>query len=188
MEDVLDTETQRVAKTGRRARQSQDTVGTEDPPSKPTRRLGGWADDTPRLSKSGRKVSDELEDNRLRPQSPEDSDDDGDIPVIPDLEEVQEDDLAMQVAAPPSVQVNRVMTYRDLDNDLIKYGAFQTLDGDIDLKLLSQMLSAEQDVREEDECWSWDQLFTEVSSELLTEREERSGQDEEDLRLLTAHS
>lgn len=26
-----------------------------------------------------------------------------------------------------SVQVNRVMTYRDLDNDLMKYSAFQTL-------------------------------------------------------------
>lgn len=26
-----------------------------------------------------------------------------------------------------SIQVNRVMTYRDLDNDLMKYSAFQTL-------------------------------------------------------------
>lgn len=26
-----------------------------------------------------------------------------------------------------SIQVNRVMTYRDLDNDLMKYAAFQTL-------------------------------------------------------------
>ncbi|NXV77560.1 IFT43 protein, partial [Atlantisia rogersi] len=50
-----------------------------------------------------------------------------DIPVIPDLEEVQEEDLAMQVAAPPSVQVNRVLTYHDLDKDLMKYAAFQTL-------------------------------------------------------------
>ncbi|XP_051880577.1 intraflagellar transport protein 43 homolog [Pristis pectinata] len=187
MEDVLDTEAQRIVKTGRRARQSQDTAGAEGPPSKPARRQGGWADDTPRLSKSGRKVTEELED-RLRPRSPEDSDEDGDILVIPDLEEVQEEDLAMQVAAPPSIQVNRVMTYRDLDNDLMKYGAFQTLDGDIDLKLLSRVLSAEQEVREDDECWSWNQLFTEVSSELLTERDERSGQDEEDPKLLSAHA
>lgn len=28
---------------------------------------------------------------------------------------------------PFSIQVNRVMTYRDLDNDLMKYSAFQTL-------------------------------------------------------------
>lgn len=76
-----------------------------------------------------------------------------DIPVIPDLEDVQEEDLALQVASPPrlvavaahpplphtqtanspvstlfcSVQVNRVMTYRDLDNDLMRHAAFQTL-------------------------------------------------------------
>ncbi|XP_055496262.1 intraflagellar transport protein 43 homolog [Leucoraja erinacea] len=186
MEDVLDAESPRVAKTGRRARLPQDAVGTEDPSSKPARRQGGWADNTPRLSKSGRKVSEELEDTRLRPRSPEDSDDDGDIPVIPDLEEVEEEDLAMQVAAPPSVQVNRVLTYRDLDNDLMKYGAFHTLDGDIDLKLLSRVLSAEQEVREEDVCWAWDQLFTEVSSELLTESEERTGQDEDEPKLVPA--
>ncbi|XP_078418097.1 intraflagellar transport protein 43 homolog isoform X2 [Cetorhinus maximus] len=190
-----------IVKTGRRARQpletSQDetrlsrkasssTSGAEGPLNKPARRQGGWADDTPRSSKSGRKVTEEIEDSRLRPRSPEDSDDGGDIPVIPDLEEVQEEDLAMQVAAPPSIQVNRVMTYRDLDNDLMKYGAFQTLDGDIDLKLLSRVLSAEQEVREEDECWSWDHLFTEVSSELLTESEDGAGQDEEEAKVLSA--
>ncbi|XP_078090685.1 intraflagellar transport protein 43 homolog isoform X1 [Mustelus asterias] len=190
-----------IVKTGRRARQSLDTsqdeprpshkassstIGTEGPSSKPARRQGGWADDTPRSSKSGRKVTEEVEDSRLRPRSPEDSDDGGDIPIIPDLEEVQEEDLAMQVAAPPSIQVNRVMTYRDLDNDLMKYGAFQTLDGDIDLKLLGRVLSAEQEVREEDECWSWDHLFTEVSSELLTESEDCAGQDEDEAKLLSA--
>ncbi|XP_072424070.1 intraflagellar transport protein 43 homolog isoform X4 [Chiloscyllium punctatum] len=169
-----------IVKTGRRARQSLDTsqeetrlshkapsssTGPEGPTSKPARRQGGWADDTPRSSKSGRKGAEEIEDSRLRPRSPVHSDDGGDIPVIPDLEEVQEEDLAMQVAAPPSIQVNRVMTYRDLDNDLMKYGAFQTL---------------------EDESWSWDHLFTEVSSELLTESEDGAGQDEDEAKLLSA--
>ena len=31
------------------------------------------------------------------------------------------------------------------------------------------MLSAEQDVTEDDKTWDWDLLFTEVSSELQTE-------------------
>ncbi|OXB73037.1 UNVERIFIED_CONTAM: hypothetical protein H355_016466 [Colinus virginianus] len=92
-----------------------------------------------------------------------------DIPVIPDLEEVQEEDLAMQVAAPPSVQVNRVLTYHDLDKDLKKYAAFQTLDGEVDLKLLTKVLAPEHELREDDVCWDWDHLFTEVSSELVTE-------------------
>uniref|UniRef100_A0A8C5S812 Uncharacterized protein n=1 Tax=Laticauda laticaudata TaxID=8630 RepID=A0A8C5S812_LATLA len=76
----------------------------------------------------------EVEDHRLRQQSTE-ADNGEDIPVIPDLEEVQEEDFAMQVAAPPSVQVNRVLTYRDLDNDLMKYAAFQTLVSAVSWKL-----------------------------------------------------
>uniref|UniRef100_A0A8D2PJH5 Intraflagellar transport 43 n=11 Tax=Passeriformes TaxID=9126 RepID=A0A8D2PJH5_ZOSLA len=92
-----------------------------------------------------------------------------DIPVIPDLEDVQEEDLAMQVAAPPSVQVNRVLTYHDLDKDLMKYAAFQTLDGEVDLKLLTKVLAPEHELREDDVSWDWDHLFTEVSSELVTE-------------------
>lgn len=75
----------------------------------------------------------------------------------------------MQVAAPPSIQVNRVMTYRDLDNDLMKYAAFQTLDGEIDLKLLTKVLAPEHEVREDDVSWDRDRLYAEVSSELLSE-------------------
>ncbi|XP_036449781.1 intraflagellar transport protein 43 homolog [Colossoma macropomum] len=189
-----------VVKSGRRARQAADMMGTEEsrpgrkasssgtsttgegPPPKPPRRQGGWAEETTGSgsAKSGRRQgAEEVEDRRLRPQTPEGSDDESDIPVIPDLDEVQEEDLTMQVAAPPSIQVNRVMTYRDLDNDLMKYSAFQTLDGEIDLKLLTKVLAPEQEVREEDVGWDWDHLFTEVSSELQTEwdqgeREEQS--------------
>uniref|UniRef100_A0A673TH45 Intraflagellar transport 43 n=2 Tax=Suricata suricatta TaxID=37032 RepID=A0A673TH45_SURSU len=147
MEDVLDfgEELRRGSATsgpkmGRRAQQESAQVENhlsnknsssfltgEAPPPKPPRRKGGWADDSVKFSKPGRRASEEIEDHRLRQQSFDRSDDEGDIPVIPDLEEVQEEDFALQVAAPPSIQVNRVMTYRDLDNDLMKYSAFQTL-------------------------------------------------------------
>ncbi|XP_045864970.1 intraflagellar transport protein 43 homolog isoform X1 [Meles meles] len=189
MEDVLDLGEERRSglatsgpKMGRRAQQEAAQVENhlssknassiltgEAPPPKPPRRQGGWADDSMKSSKSGRRASEEIEDHRLRQQSLVGSDDGGDIPVIPDLEEVQEEDFALQVAAPPSVQVNRVMTYRDLDNDLMKYSAFQTLDGEIDLKLLTKVLAPEHEVREDDVSWDWDRLYTEVSSELLTE-------------------
>ncbi|VCW65979.1 unnamed protein product [Gulo gulo] len=189
MEDVLDLGEERRSglatsgpKMGRRAQQeaaqvenhlssknSSSILTGEAPPPKPPRRQGGWADDSVKSSKSGRRASEEIEDHRLRQQSLVGSDDGGDIPVIPDLEEVQEEDFALQVAAPPSVQVNRVMTYRDLDNDLMKYSAFQTLDGEIDLKLLTKVLAPEHEVREDDVSWDWDRLYTEVSSELLTE-------------------
>ncbi|XP_062492076.1 intraflagellar transport protein 43 homolog isoform X4 [Pezoporus occidentalis] len=159
-----------VLEMGRRARQeffpdenpirksSQSASLGEGPPPKPPRRQGGWADDAVLATTN----------HRLRQQSLEASDDGGDIPVIPDLEEVQEEDLAMQVAAPPSVQVNRVLTYHDLDKDLMKYAAFQTLDGEVDLKLLTKVLAPEHELRE-DVSWDWDHLFTEVSSELVTE-------------------
>ncbi|MCI4382482.1 hypothetical protein PGIGA_G00015340 [Pangasianodon gigas] len=189
-----------TAKSGRRARQAVDQTCAEEsrpgrkssssgmsapgegPPPKPPRRQGGWAEESTGTgsTKAGRRQgAEEVEDRRLRPQTPKGSDDESDIPVIPDLDEVQEEDLTMQVAAPPSIQVNRVMTYRDLDNDLMKYSAFQTLDGEIDLKLLTKVLAPEQEVREEDVGWDWDHLFTEVSSELQTEwdqgeREEQS--------------
>ncbi|XP_049467334.1 intraflagellar transport protein 43 homolog [Panthera uncia] len=194
MEDVLDLGEERRRgsatsgpKMGRRAQQESAQVDNhlsnknsssiltgEAPPPKPPRRQGGWADDSTKASKSGRRASEEIEDHRLRQQSLDGSDDGGDIPVIPDLEEVQEEDFALQVAAPPqvryiSIQVNRVMTYRDLDNDLMKYSAFQTLDGEIDLKLLTKVLAPEHEVREDDVSWDWDRLYTEVSSELLTE-------------------
>ncbi|XP_073466662.1 intraflagellar transport protein 43 homolog isoform X1 [Aquarana catesbeiana] len=180
MEDVLELgESRRAggARMGRRARAAQDTqqdegdtsrVATREGPPKPLRQ-GGWADDSSGTSKLGKRGAEDVEDSRLRQQSLDESDEGEDIPVIPDLEEVQEEDLAQQVAAPPSVQVNRVMTYRDLDNDLMRHAAFQTLDGDIDLKLLTKVLSPEGEVREDDVHWDWDLLYTEVCSELLTE-------------------
>ncbi|XP_035271380.1 intraflagellar transport protein 43 homolog isoform X2 [Anguilla anguilla] len=196
-----------AAKSGRRARQaaeqlpsdesrhlkktsSSTSMGeeeeTEGPPPKPPRRQGGWAEETPGpgSAKSGRRRSVEELEERLRPQTPQGSDDEGDIPVIPDLDEVQEEDLSMQVAAPPSIQVNRVMTYRDLDNDLMKYSAFQTLDGEIDLKLLTKVLAPEHEVREEDVGWDWGHLFTEVSSELLTEWDQGEKEDPQPLPAL----
>ncbi|XP_017527760.3 intraflagellar transport protein 43 homolog isoform X2 [Manis javanica] len=188
MEDLLDLGEERRrgsatfgAKMGRRAQQvsaqaenhlsdknSFSTLTGEAPPPKPPRRKGGWADDSTKSSKSGRRASEEIEDYHLRQQSLDGSDDREDIPVIPDLEEMQEEDFVLQVAAPPS-QVSWVMTYRDLDNDLMKCPAFQTLDGEIDLKLLTKVLVPEHEVREDDISWDWDHLYTEVSSELLAE-------------------
>lgn len=151
-----------------------ETKATRDGsgPPKPSRRVSGWGADTG--SSRRRNEEEDGDDERLRPRSPaqdSDSDAEQDIPVIPELEENHEEDLTAQVAMAPSVAVNRVATYRELDNDLLRHAAFLTLDNEIDLKLLSKGLSAEVDVQEEDVVWEWDRLFTEVSSELLTEWE-----------------
>ncbi|ROT70805.1 intraflagellar transport protein 43 homolog [Penaeus vannamei] len=123
------------------------------------RRAGGWA--------SSAKTGDfgpPQEDKRFQL----DSDSDTDIPVIPDLDEVVEEDFTQQIAQAPSVAVNRVATYKELDSDLLRHAAFSTLD-DIDLRQLTNCLSNESDIREPDVVWKWDTIFTEVSSELRNE-------------------
>jgi len=122
----------------------------------PPRRAGGWAEETSR-AKSAYPV-----DPVVGPES------DDDLPVIPDLEEVEQEDLATQVAEAPSVAVNRVATYKELDSDLFKHAAFATLD-DIDLRLLTRCMAPESAIKELDETWSWDVLFTDVSSDMMTE-------------------
>ncbi|XP_036169708.1 intraflagellar transport protein 43 homolog isoform X2 [Myotis myotis] len=98
MEDVLDLGEERrrgpatsEAKMGRRAQQesaqaenplsgknSSILTGEDPPPKPPRRRQGGWADDSMKASKSGRKAFEEVEDHRLRPKSLDGSDDGGD--------------------------------------------------------------------------------------------------------------
>jgi len=178
-EDVLD------ASLGDMAVETDNLAATserEQPPPKPSRRQGGWADDTPKEKKKGRRDVETFqveEDERLKmDNSVTQDDDDGDIPVIPDLEDVQEEDMMTQIAAPPSVQVNRVATYKELDSYFQKQSALfnvNLLDGEIDLKLLTNVLSPETEVFEEDKRWDWDRLFTEVASELQSEWDQAGG-------------
>ncbi|CAI8045100.1 Intraflagellar transport protein 43 homolog A, partial [Geodia barretti] len=86
--------------------------GVEGGPPKP-RRVGGWGEE-----KGKRRRDTVEEDERLR--VPESFDDDDDLPVIPDLEAVQKEDLTTQIAAPPSLTVNRLASYRELEADIQK--------------------------------------------------------------------
>ncbi|XP_064602681.1 intraflagellar transport protein 43 homolog [Liolophura sinensis] len=177
----------RSAKSGRRAGRSgpsqaasveednltHDTLATSSGggPPVPSRRVSGWGED-PAPKRLGRRGLGEgfepYEDERLRPRTPDkgEESDDNDIPVIPDLEDQQEDEITTKVAVAPTVAVNRVATYIELDNDLLRQAAFLTLDNDIDLKILTRGLSGEADLVEEDKVWEWDRLFTEVTSDL----------------------
>ncbi|GIY82868.1 intraflagellar transport protein 43 homolog [Caerostris extrusa] len=86
------------------------------------------------------------------------------IPVIPDLDTMKEEELSADVAKAPSLTISRIATYQELDSDLSKHSAFQTLDG-IDLSLLTKRLLPEHLVKKEDETpWTWDTLFADVSS------------------------
>ena len=125
----------------------------------PPRRAGGWADENSKAKPSKPEI--DYPDHRSQ-----ESDDD--LPIIPDLEEVEKEDLVLKVAEAPNVAVNRVDTYKELDNDLFKQAAFATLE-EVDLRLLTRRLAPESALKEPDECWSWDKLYTDVSGEMQAE-------------------
>ncbi|XP_046342791.2 intraflagellar transport protein 43 homolog B-like isoform X3 [Haliotis rufescens] len=185
--DFQPTAKSRSAKQGRRAQRSAAAVdddGPEEdapvsqppsnkdgPPGRPSKAVSGWGEEAPRKSRE-----------RLRPRSPDqESDSDQDIPVIPELEDQQEEDMSTKVAVAPNVAVNRVATYRELDNDLLRQAAFLTLDNEIDLKLLTKAVSPEQDLIEEDRPWDWDRLFTEVTSEMISDVEKEEFKEHESI-------
>ena len=151
-------------------------------------RQGGWGDaSTEKAPKKGFGVSKFSADDDDGPSSGrgggrgrDDSSDDGDMPVIPDLDDNNdEDDMTAQIAAPPSLKVGRVQTINELDRDLQKfsgfYSAMDEADRNMNLKLLTKALAPQEDIQEDDKPWVWDRLFTEVSSALQAEWTENDG-------------
>jgi len=141
-----------------------EDIGPARSKTSPTcRRTGGWADETSRAKTAKSVRMSMMEKGGI---GSDDEDDDG--PLIPDLDDVRDEDMAFTVADAPSVAVNRVATYKELDSDLLKHVAFATLD-DIDLRLLTLRMVPESALKEPDEPWHWDVIFAEVSSELQKE-------------------
>ena len=95
--------------------------------SAPARRTGGWGEEArARTARSVRPVT----SKSVRGADSEEED-----PIIPDLDDVEQEDFALTVADAPSVAVNRVATYTELDNDMFKHAAFSTLE-EIDLRYI----------------------------------------------------
>ncbi|KAH8028264.1 hypothetical protein HPB51_014219 [Rhipicephalus microplus] len=149
-------------------------------PPKP-RRNSGWAAEDSSSSGLFREVPKLTKNETVL----ERDDSDSEIPSIPDLGDFEREDLTAQVAQAPSVPVNRVDTFQQLDNELLKQTAFATLDG-CDLRLLAKYLTPEEYLKEAcyhfvneppcqltdlislqpDTVWTWDTLFTEVAAEI----------------------
>ncbi|KAF4525527.1 hypothetical protein B566_EDAN014913 [Ephemera danica] len=119
-----------------------------------SRRTGVWGDTVFNTAKEVSSSS-----TKLSPDT------DDDIPVIPDLDELQEEEMASQVAQAPTVAVTRVATYKELDSDLFQHSAFASVD-DVSLRLLTTHLHPEADIAEADVVWTWDALFSEAISQL----------------------
>ncbi|XP_003402492.2 intraflagellar transport protein 43 homolog isoform X2 [Bombus terrestris] len=144
---------------------SSSSVKLAQPPVAPPRtRKTGWGDEL----KSGkiRGSSSIIEQERSRGTEKDDVIDD--IPVIPDLDEIQEDNALSDLVNTPTVNVNRVAAYKELDTDLVKNAAFMSLNG-VNLSLLAEKLYNENLTKEPDEVWNWNLIFTQVASEVNSE-------------------
>ena len=81
--------------------EADPTLAVDGPP-RPSRRQMGW----------DRSITSDPFDERLAQDATNLSDDDdADIQVIPDLDEIHEDDIAQEVAAPPSSFTSKIATY-----------------------------------------------------------------------------
>ncbi|XP_014473588.1 PREDICTED: intraflagellar transport protein 43 homolog B isoform X2 [Dinoponera quadriceps] len=147
---------------------SGKSIPAQRPMVPPRSRKTGWGDEL----KSGKSktASNIIEQERFRAMEKEELEDD--IPVIPDLDEIQEDNISPEIASAPTVNANRVTAYEELDTDLVKNAAFTSLDG-VSLSLLADKLYNENLVKEPDEVWNWNLLFTQISSEINSETQKK---------------
>ncbi|KAG5325682.1 IF43B protein, partial [Pseudoatta argentina] len=147
---------------------SGKSISMQRPIVPPRSRKTGWGDEL----KSGKSkaTSNIIEQERFRVIEKEEQEDD--IPVIPDLDEIQEDNISSDIASAPTVNANRVTAYEELDTDFVKNAAYTSLDG-VSLSLLADKLYNENLVKESDEVWNWNLLFTQISSEINSETQKK---------------
>ncbi|XP_032670549.1 intraflagellar transport protein 43 homolog isoform X2 [Odontomachus brunneus] len=156
---------------------SGKSVPTQRPIAPPRSRKTGWGDEL--KSAKSKTASNIIEQERFRALEKEELEDGKsgindikDIPVIPDLDEIQEDNISPEIASAPTINANRVTAYEELDTDLVKNAAFTSLDG-VSLSLLADKLYNENLVKEPDEVWNWNLLFTQISSEINSETQKK---------------
>ncbi|XP_071568497.1 intraflagellar transport protein 43 homolog B [Temnothorax nylanderi] len=147
---------------------SGKSVSMQRPIVPPRSRKTGWGDEL--KSGKSRAAPNVIEQERFRMLDKEQQEDD--IPVIPDLDEIQEDNISSEIASAPIVNANRVTAYEELDTDLVKNAAYTSLDG-VSLSLLADKLYNENLVKEPDEVWNWNLLFTQISSEINSETQKK---------------
>ncbi|XP_018565200.1 intraflagellar transport protein 43 homolog [Anoplophora glabripennis] len=126
-----------------------------------TRKMGVWSEEASKYSK-GKNGSNIIELERFQNEKIQESDDD--IPVIPDIDDLQDDPLNLPDVK-PIISVDK-STYKELDNN---FGNLQSEQvnfgnlGDIDLSFLTSKLYPEKDVQPCTEVWTMESLFNDLS-------------------------
>ncbi|XP_076239288.1 intraflagellar transport 43 [Calliopsis andreniformis] len=140
---------------------------SQQPVAPPRTRKTGWGDEL--KSGKSRGASIIMEQERFRGAEKDEPTDD--IPVIPDIEEIQEDNALIDIST-SAINVNRVAAYKELDTDLVKNAAFTSLNG-VNLSFLAEKLYNEDLTKEPDEVWNWNLLFTQVASDINSEAQNK---------------
>jgi intraflagellar transport protein 43 len=97
------------------------------------------------------------------------------IPMIPDLEEIVDQEFKEQTAQAPNVQINKLISFQDLDKNMLKHSAYTSFDG-IDLTPLTLFCLPESKVKEDDVTWNWDNLMSDVTSKLMPDSDSNYNQ------------
>lgn len=87
-------------------------------------------------------------------------DDEDEEPIIPDIDELRDQDFIQQTADAPNVEINRLDNLEELDKKIKKTPFLSTTD--VDLSILAKHIVSEDKVRENDIEWTWDKLITDV--------------------------
>ncbi|KAI9193266.1 intraflagellar transport protein 43-domain-containing protein [Polychytrium aggregatum] len=137
--------------------------GTESMGRRPSNRLSESQAETVRKSRGD--IDDEKESRWQNNQTDEVT------VIIPDLNDVEDDEFLTTMASAPAVKTNAVKTINELDNELsltMMGNMYEGLDlKGIDLSLLAtRALCTPQDVIEHDTHWDWDVLFTEIATQM----------------------
>jgi hypothetical protein len=113
------------------------------------------------------------------------------VPVIPDLDGADGDDLTTRVADAPRNATRKVQTLAELDGsqNFAAAAAAAASRGlaagpgaagaaaDVDLSLLMSALAPPEAVEEGDDEWVFDKLLQEVAQDMQSDRERREGAD-----------
>ncbi|KAH8853086.1 Intraflagellar transport protein 43 like [Schistosoma japonicum] len=151
----------KFAKMGRRAKEtlkdrnyatfndnnSQKTVGNNECTDLPERKIAGWNDDDSSCIASFVRAHEGVQDVCSTVQK-EGSDEELEIPIIPDLLNVKDSSLDITGAVAPSVVINKIPSYRELSQDLFGRGTLPLMDNDIDLRVLTKHLCSKSELRE----------------------------------------
>ncbi|KAH8241541.1 hypothetical protein KR026_010612 [Drosophila bipectinata] len=126
----------------------------------PIRRIsGGWAD-------SGLKG---LNERFRQTKSATNSIPTDDIPVIPDMDDIKDEIMLNEIVEPPIMGTTRSAVLKEANSDLLSQYAFSAVDG-FDLSILTDCLVPQESLNEKDDLWQWDQLFTEVTAEIHSDK------------------